>query len=110
MVSSGRPLRVDEILAGVSPDLPKTNVSTIYRAIQRWLEDGQLVEVALANQPPHYELAEIAAHHHHHFRCLKCEKLFDVEGCVAGLEALLPKGFVLESHEITLEGKCAKCG
>ena len=72
-------------------------------------EDGVLVPVAVSGQPDRYELAEIAASHHHHFHCTVCDRMFDVDGCVGKLAGLLPKGFTLEDHELTLRGRCESC-
>ncbi|MEL7073813.1 MAG: hypothetical protein AAGK34_07270, partial [Planctomycetota bacterium] len=55
------------------------------------------------------KLAEIAASHHHHFHCTVCDRMFDVDGCVGKLASLLPRGFTLEDHELTLRGRCKSC-
>jgi Fur family ferric uptake transcriptional regulator len=58
-------------------------------------------------EAPRYERAD--KRHHHHFHCRACGEVFDVEGCVPGIAALVPAGFSLENHEIFLSGTCAHC-
>jgi Fur family ferric uptake transcriptional regulator len=54
-----------------------------------------------------YELAEIG--HHHHFHCQDCDKTYDIEGCAGDLSRLVPLGFVVAGHELTLSGTCRAC-
>ena len=51
----------------------------------------------------------LVSKHHHHFHCRICDRFYDVEGCPGGLSSMLPEGFELESHELTLLGRCAAC-
>ena len=57
---------------------------------------------------PRYERSGAA--HHHHFLCNRCERIYNIEGCLGGIETLLPRGFQMESHDLLLTGLCAKCG
>lgn len=83
------------------------SLATVYRNINALLEEGTIAKVELPGQPPLYEPAHLS--HHHHFHCEKCGKTYDIEGCPGNLSAMLPKGFSLASHEITLFGRCADC-
>ncbi|MCA9418695.1 MAG: transcriptional repressor, partial [Candidatus Omnitrophica bacterium] len=47
--------------------------------------------------------------HHHHFVCRVCGRVFDIEGCPGQIEAMTPKGFLVEDHEIFLYGRCEEC-
>ncbi|MED5321928.1 MAG: transcriptional repressor [Planctomycetota bacterium] len=107
--STSRPLSIDEILRLAQSDVPSLGQRTVYRIVRRMVEDGLLVPVAVSGQPDRYEWAEVAASHHHHFHCTVCDRMFDVEGCVGKLASLLPRGFTLEDHELTLRGRCKSC-
>ncbi|MEM7165756.1 MAG: transcriptional repressor [Planctomycetota bacterium] len=109
LTAAKRPLSVDELLAISGQSLPQLSRSTVYRTIQRWLDDGRVAAVPVAGRGTFYEPQDVAAHHHHHFYCQSCERLYDLPGCAGGIQALLPPGFQLQSHEITLDGLCASC-
>jgi Fur family transcriptional regulator, ferric uptake regulator len=47
--------------------------------------------------------------HHHHFYCNHCGKVFEVPGNDQALENAVPAGFMLESHDLVLYGRCAPC-
>ena len=107
--SSGRPLSVDEIHQLAIDDVPSLGVRTVYRVVERLLEDGEIASVAVPRQPDRYELASVAKKHHHHFHCDSCDRVFDVQGCPGGISRMLPEGFTLAGHELTLWGTCPDC-
>ena len=105
--TSNRPLSVEEILMSASAEVPQLNLATVYRNLKILVEEGMLSPVELPGNNTRYE--RIGLKHHHHFLCHRCNRLFDVEGCPEGISSLVPKGFKLVSHAITLEGYCAEC-
>ena len=107
--NAGRPLSIDEIHDSARKDVASLGVRTVYRAVRRLEETGDVVRVSVPGQTDRYEAAEVASHHHHHFHCIVCDKMFDVEGCPGRLASMVPEGFVLENHEITLSGRCNAC-
>lgn len=109
LADAGRPMSVQEVHDAAARDVPSIGLSTIYRTIKKLAEDGEIAAVAVPGQPDRYELSQVAATHHHHFHCVRCDRVFDVSGCVGGLERLLPAGFRLLEHELTLRGLCERC-
>ena len=109
ITSAGRPLSIDEIHMLATRQVPKLGQRTVYRAIRRLQESGVIVSVPVSGGPDRYELASIAAKHHHHFHCTACDRIYDIEGCPGGLKKLVPNGFKLETHELTLSGLCRSC-
>lgn len=107
--SAGRPLSVQEIHELASEGAPGLGLRTVYRVVNRLLDDGVIAPVIVPGQQDRYELAQIAAKHHHHFRCEQCDRVFDVHACPAGLQKLVPDGFVMTDHTIVLHGRCAEC-
>jgi Fur family ferric uptake transcriptional regulator len=109
--SSGRPIAAPDILAAAQAKVANINKTTIYRTLDRLVEDGTVEAIMLHEGVVHYELREESdcGHHHHHFVCSECEKIFCVDGCVSSFEILLPKGFKLLSHDVTLRGLCRGC-
>jgi Fur family ferric uptake transcriptional regulator len=98
---------VDEAHALARKALGRLGIATVYRAVGGLEADGWLKKVELPGEPVRYELADLD--HHHHFRCTQCDRVFDIEGCGFDHEAELPAGFVVESHEVILYGRCPAC-
>jgi Fur family ferric uptake transcriptional regulator len=101
------PLSIGEILLQGRQFLPSLSIATVYRAVREMVEEKQLTVVELPGRPPHYERA--GKHHHHHFVCRRCERVFELEGCLEGWKSLTPQGFSVEEHEIILYGRCQEC-
>lgn len=106
---AGRPLSIPEIHELASKDVETLGVRTVYRTVRRLEESGELVPVNVPGGTDRYELASIASQHHHHFHCTSCDRFFDVHGCPGGLNALVPEGFTLQQHHLTLSGLCDEC-
>ena len=106
---AGRPLSIKEVHEIATLDSPSIGLRTVYRIIKRLLEDGVITPVSLIGQSDRYELTEVADSHHHHFHCTNCDRVFDVKGCPGRLDRMVPNGFLLEGHEITLNGLCKAC-
>ncbi|MFG0258523.1 MAG: Fur family transcriptional regulator [Phycisphaerales bacterium JB043] len=106
---AGRPLSIDEIHSMAQRDVPALGLRTVYRVVDRLLQDGEITRVHIAGNTDRFESAEIASTHHHHFRCETCDRVFDVTPCVGRLERMLPKGFTLSGHEVLLWGSCSDC-
>ena len=109
IASAGRPLSVHEIHETALNEVPTLGLRTVYRVISRLLEDEEIAPVGVPGQPARYEPASVAATHHHHFRCEACDKVFDVDACPGGLDRMLPPGFTLTGHELSLWGRCPEC-
>ena len=113
--TSGRSLNAAEIWSLAQLEVPSLNLSTVYRQIKALHDDENIVRVDLPGQPPRYEAqchaprARGHDHHHHHFHCTGCEQVFPIHGCPGGIERLAPAGFQVQSHDITLHGRCAEC-
>lgn len=104
---ANRPLDIREVLARARRRVPRLGIATVYRTINRLLGEGAIVPVEIPGRPVSYELANLG--HHHHFYCTACKKVYEMEGCQLGKHPAAPSGFKVESHEITLYGKCAAC-
>ena len=91
----------------------KVGRATVYRVIDELVELGLLGRVELGDGTARFErVFPEGAHHHHHFVCSNCEKLVPFED--EELERVLRRvarreGLVMESHEVTLRGRCPDC-
>ena len=107
--SAGGPLSIEEILTVASRTVSTLGLRTVYRVVRRLQDEGKIASVSVPGRSDRYEMASIASKHHHHFHCTACDRFFDLEGCPGGLKKLLPQGFKLQNHELTLSGLCATC-
>ena len=101
-------MSAQEILRAAKKSSAGLGLATVYRNIRAMCESGEVAEVGVPGEAPRYERA--GKSHHHHFLCRRCGRLFEVEGCPGNLSALAPRGFTLESHDLTLLGLCDVCG
>lgn len=104
---AGRPLLPAEVLQAAQADVPGLSLATVYRGLKSLVEEGAITPVSLPSEVTRYEVA--GHHHHHHFQCLSCDRVYDVHACPGDLGRLAPRGFVVESHDLTLYGRCEPC-
>ncbi|MCJ8328797.1 MAG: transcriptional repressor [Lentisphaeria bacterium] len=103
------PLSVNQILDRGTAKVPKLGVATVYRCVKLLVEAGDIKPVTLPDDTTRYESSHLE--HHHHFRCTKCETVFDLPGCLMPIPngSSLPNGFQVNGHEVTLIGICCEC-
>ena len=101
-----RPLLASEVLELARQAVPSLGLATVYRALKALVVEEALQVVELPGENPRFEFAH---GHHHHFCCQVCKRVFDIHACPGDLSALVPPGFELDHHDLTLYGKCASC-
>lgn len=103
------PLAVEEIHQRAKKSLPQLGIATVYRALKLMLESRQVQQVNMPSGETRYESAHLG--HHDHFQCRLCHKVFDLDICPLKLKTgtKLRGGFLVEGHELTISGLCAKC-
>jgi Fur family ferric uptake transcriptional regulator len=101
------PLSIDEILKFAAESIPEINRSTIYRNLKVLVEEGKISSVEIPGGSIRYEIIKSA--HHHYFLCNICNRLFTIPGCPKGLLEMVPEGFKMRGHSITLNGYCKEC-
>ncbi len=105
--SACRPLSIQEVLELARKEVRGLGIATVYRNVGALVEEGFLAQVDISGESPRYEVS--GRGHHHHFHCRRCHRVFEVDGCVPEVERLAPEGFVMESHDILLVGRCPEC-
>ncbi len=101
------PLLPDEIHRLAVKEVPSLGIATVYRTLKTLQDNGLACCVQIPGQAPRYESTDRG--HHHHFHCGECHAVFDLEKCVEGIKSLVPPGFRVSDHEITLFGVCKAC-
>jgi Fur family transcriptional regulator, ferric uptake regulator len=107
LTKTTRPLSIEEILGEVISQVPTINLSTLYRNLKTLIVHGEVQVHELAGHPPRYTLAR--AEHIHHFLCQSCDRLFTIPLCPKDINSMVPTGFVMYGHSITLNGLCKEC-
>lgn len=102
------PVSALEVLKLAKKKAPLINKTTIYRILDRLVKEKVVEAIMLQEGTVHYEKISNRKHHHH-FVCLECSTIYCIDGCVSGLQKMLPKGFSLVNHEVTLRGICKSC-
>ena len=105
--AADRPLLPKELLSKAQESIPQLGIATVFRTLKKLVDEGEAKIVCLPGDSPRYERSDLG--HHHHFKCSECDAVFEISGCPGHLENLLPKGFQMTDHEITLFGRCADC-
>jgi Fur family ferric uptake transcriptional regulator len=105
--STDRPLSVGELLEAGAKRIDGLGVATVYRTIGALLDEGWIVAVEIPGEPTRYERSDKG--HHHHFQCERCDRVFDVAGCLENIRKLAPPRFRVKQHSVTLYGVCAGC-
>jgi len=104
---SERPLTAADICDAAQAEIPEIGIATVYRALKQFLAEGSVRLVEIPGAPPHYEHS--SRRHHHFFLCQKCRRIFNLLGCLHGINEMAPEGFLVERHEIVLYGSCPEC-
>ena len=103
-----RPLSPQEVLDAARGTVRALGLATVYRNLKRLVADGTVQVINLPGESPRYEVRESA--HHHHFQCTTCRRVYDIPGCPGNLRGMVPRGFRVEHHDVTLYGRCSDCG
>lgn len=93
-----------EIVSGLAANGFRVNKTSVYRALERMLEKGQICRLSLGEQTVVYELRD---HHHDHVVCQNCGKAETVE-CQVPQEPQIT-GFQIDHHHATYFGLCPDC-
>ncbi|HTU81897.1 MAG TPA: transcriptional repressor [Candidatus Acidoferrales bacterium] len=107
LTRADRPLSIAELHEAASKRIDGLGVATVYRAVGALLDEGWIEGVEIPGEPVRYERSDKG--HHHHFQCEKCDRVFDVAGCLENLRTLVPPKFRVNAHAVTLYGVCASC-
>jgi Fur family ferric uptake transcriptional regulator len=105
-----RHLSAADLAGRVRADLPRVNVSTVYRTLELLVEEGLVRRTDLGGDREFYEPAH--DHRHHHVVCRTCGGVAHVHDEVLGNlreSVSLACGFDICEEEITLFGFCPAC-
>ena len=104
-------LDADEIYRRARLKEPLLSLSTVYRNLLKFKEQGLVDELHFDEGHHHYEAK--ASAEHHHLKCLGCGRVIEFDYPLADhimTNVALAKGFTITEAEVSLSGFCARCG
>ena len=107
--TQNKPITAEELLEQSAVILPM-NLSTIYRTLNTFTENGILHKTLCKDGKAYFTLAK--HDHTHHLVCTVCQKIIPIENCpVQELEEDLQQktGFHITGHLLEFSGICADC-
>ena len=99
----------DEIYRRVRKKLPRISLATVYRNLQRLVEDGKIRTVLLGERVARYDPE---THDHDHFICESCGRVIDLfleRNRQVDLTPLVRDGYLVSTHNLTVYGLCQVC-
>ena len=99
----------DWILEQVKKEIPNISYVTVYRNLRLLRKTGDILELDLAGRPSHFTHN---VQDHYHFRCDKCDRVFDLETPVYRTindEVKKNTGFNATHHVLEFRGLCGDC-
>ena len=90
--------------ADLHKKMPEMDITTIYRNLELFVEDGLVKKLNLGGEEALYEYAEEA---HHHAVCVDCDKVIHFSASDEEIMKVLGlKDFDVDSIEVTVKGTC----
>jgi Fur family transcriptional regulator, peroxide stress response regulator len=99
----------DEIYRRVRKKLPRISLATVYRNLQRLVEDGKIRTVLLGERVARYDPE---TSDHDHFVCESCGRVIDLfleRKRQVDLTSLANDGYIVTTHKLTVYGVCRVC-
>jgi Fur family ferric uptake transcriptional regulator len=106
-----RAFSVRELHTAAQRTVPKLGLTTAYRAVERWREEGWIEEAGSRGGEGVYVLCD-ARGHHHHVVCVDCGRTGLLEGCALepARAAATAAGFeLLDPALAALPARCESC-
>lgn len=99
----------DEIYQIVVYEHPNISKGTVYRNLKQLAESGEIRKLEVPGSADRFDHQ---CHDHYHVRCLKCDRLFDVDmDYIEGLEKGIKDshGFAFSGYDLIFKGICPQC-
>mgnify|MGYP006369597899 FL=1 len=103
---------VETIFTQLSPLYPTLSRTTVYNTLQLFEENKIIQAVKIDDDKIRYD-ADTS--YHIHFKCCKCNRIFDVynkentEPFINNFKNDLPSGFVINNFQTNVWGICSEC-
>lgn len=111
-LSSGDHPTADGIYATVRRELPRISLGTVYRNLQRLLDEGRMSLAPVQGDGGRSARFDPETRPHDHFVCERCKRIYDFardDGDVVDVGAFERRGFQVSSRTLALYGVCPEC-
>lgn len=107
-LSASEPVTMHELITKLAGRVDRVS---IYRTVALFEKLG-ILQRLVSGFKYKLELSDNFSAHHHHITCIDCGKVVDVsadllEGFIRSLAN--DNNFILSSHQVEIQGKCANC-
>ena len=99
----------EEIFQEVTREYPNISKGTVYRNLNQLSENGEIRKIQMPDSADRFDHL---CHDHYHARCLKCNRVFDVDmEYIGDLEKRVrdAHGFAFSGHDLMFKGICPGC-
>ncbi len=99
----------EEVCERVARDFPGTSLRTVYRNLNKLVEEGSLRKIEIPNAPDRFDSTLVP---HHHIICRDCGRFEDVPfDEINGVPQLKTEdfGYKIENVEVIFRGLCPQC-
>ena len=103
--ADGGHLTADEVYERARGELPELARATVYNTLEEFLRVGLVQPLGR----PGAVRYETNVEPHEHFRCVTCERVYDVYPPRDDWHGLAGEGFVVERSHTVFEGTCPDC-
>ncbi|TMD63337.1 MAG: transcriptional repressor [Chloroflexi bacterium] len=111
LAKSGTDFTIDDLWQELREGEPHLGRATVYRSVEMLVNAGLLDRIEFADGSHHYRVCG-ANRHHHHLTCICCHRVVEVDICLP-VDQFAAIGnqtnFDIESHSLTLFGRCGDC-
>lgn len=97
---------VDQIYTALKGELPTLSKTTIYNSLSLFKESDLITQFTYDDNEAQYDLR---TKEHGHFKCEKCEKLYDFEIALGDCVNNELDGFVVKNKDVYFKGVCRDC-
>ncbi|MCM8807687.1 MAG: transcriptional repressor [Candidatus Omnitrophica bacterium] len=97
---------VDEIFKHLVKKIPTLSITTVYNTLKLFCQKKLLSEILIEENQIKFDFIEKP---HIHFKCKKCEKIYDIFKMCSIIKCKEVNGHKVEEHHIYLIGTCKEC-
>jgi Fur family transcriptional regulator, peroxide stress response regulator len=96
----------DMIYQALVDQIPTLSKTTVYNTLKTFTEKGILVALSLFENEVRYEYNTDP---HIHFKCIRCNKIYDLDQNFDRYDNNLIDGHKVTEHHVNLKGVCKSC-
>ena len=97
---------VDEIYNALVGELITLSKTTVYNTLDLFIKNNVVIQILIEDNEARYD-ADVS--NHGHFKCIKCNKVYDFIYDLAEYPIDDLEGFKLDEYHTYIKGTCKKC-